>query len=130
MDAYSKCIIYDPCYINFIYMSVLVFWFRKINRVNAIIAKFLTILKLQPNRSTLRNDLTQAVKIYGEEQRIVAAFLFTGIFQADKPREFEGRALSRQAANLSSKKIANCEYASPQSRTGMVHFLAISLTLI
>ncbi len=47
-------------------------------------------------------------KIYGEEQRIVAAFFFTGIFQADKPREFEGSALnSRQAANLSSKKIAN-----------------------
>ena len=38
------------------------FWFRKINRVNAIIAKFLTILKLQPNRATLRNDLTQAVR--------------------------------------------------------------------
>ena len=37
-------------------------WFRKINRVNAIIAKFLTILKLQPNRATLRNDLTQAVR--------------------------------------------------------------------
>ena len=53
------------------------------------------------------------------------------ISKADKPQEFEGRALnSRQAANLSSKKIANCEYASPQSRTGMVHFLAISLTLI
>ena len=53
------------------------------------------------------------------------------ISKADKPREFEGRALnSHQAANLSSKKIANCEYASPQSRTGMVHFLAISLTLI
>ncbi len=32
-------------------------------------------------------------KIYGEEQRYVAAFLFTGIFQADKPREREGRAL-------------------------------------
>ena len=47
-------------------------------------------------------------KIYGEEQRIVAAFFFTGIFQADKPREFEGSALnSRQAASLSSKKIAN-----------------------
>lgn len=89
------------------------------------------ILKLQPNKATLRSDPTQAVKIYGEEQRIVAAFLFTSIFQADKPREFEGRALnSRQAANLSSKKIANCEYASPQSRTGMVHFLDISFTLI
>ena len=37
-------------------------WFRKINRVNAIIAKFLTILKLQPNRATLRSDLTQAVR--------------------------------------------------------------------
>ena len=35
---------------------------RKINRVNAIIAKFLTILKLQPNRATLRSDLTQAVR--------------------------------------------------------------------
>ena len=38
------------------------FRFRKINRVNAIIAKFLTILKLQPNRATLRSDLTQAVR--------------------------------------------------------------------
>ena len=37
-------------------------WFRKINRVNAIIAKFLTILKLQPNRATLRSDLTQAMR--------------------------------------------------------------------
>ena len=35
---------------------------RKINCVNAIIAKFLTILKLQPNRATLRSDLTQAVR--------------------------------------------------------------------
>ena len=40
----------------------LVFWFRKINRVNAIIAKFLTILKLQPNRATLGSGLTQAVR--------------------------------------------------------------------
>ena len=78
------------------------------DRVNAIIAKFLTILKLQPNMATLRSDPTQTVKIYGEEQRIVVAFLFTGIFQADKPREFEGRALNnRQDANLSSKYIAN-----------------------
>ena len=53
----------------------------------------MTILKLQPNKATLKSDPTQAVKIYGEEQRIVAAFLFTGIFQADKPREFEGRAV-------------------------------------
>ena len=69
-------------------------------------------------------------KIYGEEQRIVAAFFFTGIFQADKPREFEGSALnSHQAANLSSKKITNCEYASPQSLTGIVHFFETSLTL-
>ena len=91
----------------------------------------MTILKLQPNKATLRSDPTQAVKIYGEEQRIVAAFLFTVIFQADKPREHEGGAfVSRQAANLSSKKIANCEYASPQSRTGIVHFFEISLTLI
>ena len=53
------------------------------------------------------------------------------ISKADKPQGFGDRAPdSRQAANLSSKKIANCEYASPQSRTGMVHFLAISLTLI
>ncbi len=35
---------------------------KKINRVNEIIAKFLTILKLQPNRATLRSDLTQAVR--------------------------------------------------------------------
>ena len=36
--------------------------FRKINRVNAIIAKFLTILKFQPNRATLRSNLTQAAE--------------------------------------------------------------------
>ena len=53
------------------------------------------------------------------------------ISKADKPREFEGSALnSRQAASLSSKKIANCEYASPQSLTGIVHFFEISFTLI
>ena len=52
------------------------------------------------------------------------------ISKADKPREFEGSALnSHQAANLSSKKIANCEYASPQSLTGIVHFFETSLTL-
>ena len=51
--------------------------------------------------------------------------------EADKPREHVGRALvSRQAANLSSKKIANCEYANPQSRIGIVHFFEISTTLI
>ena len=47
------------------YLSLLIFpnlRFRKINRVNAIIAKFLTILKLQPNRATLRSGLTQAVR--------------------------------------------------------------------
>ena len=42
--------------------EVYILGFRKINRVNAIIAKFLTILKLQPNRATLRSDLTQAVR--------------------------------------------------------------------
>ena len=99
--------VYERCKQHFI-LKKLSPWFRKINRVNEIIAKFLTILKLQPNRSTLRNDLTQAVKIYGEEQRIVAAFLFTGIFQADKPQGFGDRVPdSRQAANLSSKYIAN-----------------------
>ena len=52
------------------------------------------------------------------------------ISKADKPREFEGSALnSHQAANLSSKKIANCEYASPQSLTGIVHFFETSFTL-
>ena len=45
-----------------VYCNVDVIGFRKINRVNAIIAKFLTILKLQPNRATLRSDLTQAVR--------------------------------------------------------------------
>ena len=62
----------------------------------------------------------------------VAVFIFpSDISKADKPRELEGRALvSRQAANLSSKKIANCEYASPQSRTGIVHFFEISFTLM
>lgn len=96
-----------------------------------LIPKILIILKLQPNRATLRSDPTQAVKIYGEEQRIVAAFLFTDIFQADKPQGFgDSVPISRQAANLSSKKIANCEYARPQSRTGIVHFFEISLALI
>jgi len=47
---------------NVISLVTAVVWFRKINRVNAIIAKFLTILKLQPNRATLRSDLTQAVR--------------------------------------------------------------------
>ena len=37
-------------------------WFRKINRVNAIIAKILTILKMQPKRATLRSDPTQAAE--------------------------------------------------------------------
>ena len=61
----------------------------------------------------------------------VAAFLFTGYPIAEKPLEFEGRALiSRQAVNLSSKKIANCAYASPQSLTGIVHFFEISSALI
>ena len=93
--------------------------------------KFRQYYICSPNRATLRSDPTQAVKIYGEEQRIVAAFLFTGIFQADKPQEFEDSVLnSRQAANLSSKKIASWEYASPQSRTGIVHFFEISFTLI
>ncbi len=44
-----------------------------------------------------------------------AAFLSTGYPSVDKPQEFEDRVLiSRQAVNLSSKKIANCAYASPQ----------------
>lgn len=38
----------------------------------------------------------------------VRFFSFHRISPADKPREFEGRALiSRQVTNLSSKKIAN-----------------------
>ncbi|MGN0593579.1 MAG: hypothetical protein ACI4I6_00325 [Hominimerdicola sp.] len=37
--------------------------FRKINRVNAIIAKFLIILKSQSNRATLRSDPTQGCGI-------------------------------------------------------------------
>ena len=83
-------------------------WVRYSNCVNAIFTKFLTILKLQPNRATLRSDPTQAVRYMVRSSGFVAAFLFTGIFQADKPRECEGRALvSRQAANLSSKNIMN-----------------------
>ena len=34
----------------------------KINCVNVIIAKILTILKMQPNKATLRSDLTQAAE--------------------------------------------------------------------
>ena len=53
------------------------------------------------------------------------------ISPAGKPQEFEGGALnSRQAANLSSKNIVNCAYASPQSLTGIVHFFEISTALI
>lgn len=55
-------------------------------------------------------------------------FILTGYSKADKPQEFESRVLiSRQTANLSSKKIASWEYASSQSRTGIVHFFEISL---
>lgn len=51
--------------------------------------------------------------------------------EADKPQGVGDRVpISRQAANLSSKKIANCAYASPQSRIGIVHFFEISTTLI
>ena len=53
--------VYERCKQHFI-LKKLSPWFRKINRVNEIIAKFLTILKLQPNRATLRSDLTQAVR--------------------------------------------------------------------
>ena len=50
------------------------------------------------------------------------------ISKADKPQGFGDRVPdSRQAANLSSKKIASWEYASSQSRTGIVHFFEISL---
>ena len=43
-----------------------------------------------------------------EDSGKMPLFFYTGYLWADKPREFEGRALiSRQAANLSSKKIAN-----------------------
>ena len=53
------------------------------------------------------------------------------VSRSDREADRQTRAFgSRQAANLSSKKIANCEYASPQSLTGIVHFLDISFTLI
>ncbi len=90
----------------------------------------MSTLKKQPNRATLRSDPTQAVRYTVKSSGIVAAFLFTGIFQADKPRGFGQSPNSRQAANLSSKNIANCEYASPQSLTGIVHFFEISTMLI
>ena len=54
---------------------------------------------------------------------ITVCCLFTDFFS-------EAPLNSRQAANLSSKKIASWEYASPRSLTGMVHFFEISLTLI
>lgn len=62
-------------------------------------------IKTAAKESNAEERLHADCKIYGEEQRYsFAAFLFTGIFQADKPQEFEGRALNnRQAANLSSK---------------------------
>ena len=63
-----------------------------------------------------------------------AAISLQGILKAGKPRELEGRALvSRKAAHaviLSSNHIVNCEYAIPQSRTGIVHFFVISPALI
>ena len=64
---------------------------------------------MQPNKATLRSDLTQAVRYNGKKQRQkCSCFHFTGYLPADKPRELEGRALvSRQAANLSSKNIMN-----------------------
>lgn len=58
-------------------------------------------------------DAGCGVKLWEAAMKIAA--FSTGYPLADKPREFEGRALiSRQAVNLPSKKIANCEYASPQ----------------
>lgn len=61
--------------------------------------------KTAAKESNAEERLHAGCKIYGEKQRYsFAAFLFTGIFRADKPQEFEGGALnSRQAANLSSK---------------------------
>ena len=89
------------------------------------------ILKLQSNRATLRSAPTQTAGYTVKSSDFFAALFFIGILKADKPRELEGRALvSRQAANLSSKEIANCEYASSQSLTGIVHFFEISTMLI
>ena len=46
-------------------------------------------------------------KIYGKSSGLIRCFFFIGIFQADKLLELKGRALVRQAVNLSSKKTAN-----------------------
>ena len=61
----------------------------------------------------------------------IAAFHFTGYPRTDKPQGFGDRVpITFQAANLSSKYITNCAYASPQSLTGIVHFFEISIALI
>ena len=102
--------VYERCKQHFI-LKKLSPWFRKINRVNAIIAKFLTILKLQPNRATLRSGLTQAVRKNGGKRRQKCRRF--SIFHRISPKRINLRGLgdrvpdSRQAANLSSKYIAN-----------------------
>ena len=69
--------------------------FRKINRVNAIIAKFLTILKLQPNRATLRSDLTQAVRKNGGKRRQICRRF--SIFHRISPKRINLRGLGTES---------------------------------
>ena len=69
-----------------------------------------------------------------EGSELNAAFcLKSGIPIADKPQGVWGTEstiiITDQAGILSSKKIINWEYASPQSLTGIVHFFAISMAL-
>ncbi len=94
--------------------------------------KDLGIIPRQPNRATLRSNPVPAVREYGGGQRQWSPPLFkTGYLSADKPQGVRGtESLWGQATNLSSKKIENCAYASPQSFTGIVHFLDISFVLI
>ena len=89
------------------------------------------MLRAQPKRATLRNDPTQAVRYTVENGGGNAAVFHLHRYRpADKPQGGWGTESPRsQAANLSSKKMANCAYARPQSLTGMVHFLAISFVL-
>lgn len=90
--------------INTLRKQVLIFKLCK-----CIFPKELTILKIQSQKATLKNDLAQTVGYYDEGQRrINRCFSFIGYLRADKLRKLEGRALvSRQAVNLSSKKIIN-----------------------
>lgn len=70
-------------------------------------ATIFTNIKSAAKQGNAEEQPDASCKIYGKSNGIIRCFFFTGIFRADKPRELEGRALVRQAANLSSKKTAN-----------------------